>query len=118
MKPYICPQCGGKINRVKMFCEYCGTMFREEHNGLSVVAYHPRVHTLGANVTIAKELAVRSPKEVSEYAIRKLAQEFADGIAQFMEVRTEPAPTTDEIVFWAKPRVLDSEYRFKQEERR
>lgn len=112
MKPYICPQCGGQVNRAKMICEYCGTQFREEHNEIRVVAYNPRVHTLGANVTIPKEYAIRSPKEMSEYAIHRLAQEFADGIAQFMEVQTMDEPKTNEILFQARLRVLDSGYRF------
>ena len=113
MKPYICPQCGGQVNRAKMICEYCGTQFREEHNEIRVVAYNPRVHTLGANVIIPKEYAIRSPKEMSEYAIRRLAQEFADGIAQFMEVQTMDEPITNEVQFRARLRVLDSGYRFE-----
>ena len=112
MKPYICPQCGGTINRVKMVCEYCGTQFREEHNEIRVVAYNPRVHTLGANVTIPKEYAIRSPKEMSEYAIRRLAQEFADGIAQFMEIKATNEPITNSVEFRARLRVLDSGFRF------
>ena len=112
MKPYICPQCGGQVNRAKMICEYCGTMFQEERNEIRVVAYTPLVHTLGANVAIQKEYAVKSPKEMSEYAIRRLAQQFADGIAQFMEVRTMDDPITDTVMFQSRLRVLDSEYRF------
>lgn len=113
MKPYICTQCGGQVNRAKMICEYCGTMFREERNEIRVVAYNQRVHTLGANVIIPKEDAIRSPKEMSEYAIRRLAQEFADGIAQFMEVSTMDEPRTNSVMFRARLRVLDSEYRFE-----
>lgn len=112
MKPYICPQCGGQVNRAKMICEYCGTMFREERDEIRVVAYNPRVHTLGARVMIPKEHVISSPKEMSEYAIRRLAQEFADGIAQFMEVQTMDEPIAGEVMFGAKLRVLDSTYRF------
>lgn len=113
MKPYICPRCGGQVNRVKMICEYCGTQFREEYNEIRVVTYNPLAHTLGANVTIPKELAVRSPREMSEYAIRKLSEEFASGIAQYMEVQTMAEPITDEVMFRARLRVLDSGYRFE-----
>lgn len=113
MKPYICPQCGGQVNRAKMICEYCGTQFREEHNEIRVVTYNPQVHTLGANVIFPKEIVVQSPREASEYAIRSLAQEFADGIGQFMEVQTIDEPITGEVMFRARLRVLDSGYRFE-----
>lgn len=112
MKPYICPQCGGQVNRAKMICEYCGTQFREEHNEIRVVAYHPGVHTLGASVTLDKEMVALSPKEAAEYAIRHMAQKFADGIAQFMDVRTMDMPITNEVVFASRLRVIDSGYRF------
>ena len=84
MKPYICPQCGSQVNRAKMICEYCGTQFQEEHNEIRVVAHNPQVHTLGANVTIPKELVTRSPREMSEYAIHRLSEEFASCIAPFI----------------------------------
>lgn len=95
-----------------MICEYCGTQFREEHSEIRVVAYNPRVHTLVSNAIIPKEYAICSPKEMSEYAIHRLAQEFADGIAQFMEVQTMDEPITHGILFQARLRVLDSGYRF------
>lgn len=113
MKPYICPQCGGQVNRAKMICEYCGTQFLEEHNEIRVVAYNPRVHTLGANAMIYKEFAALNPKEAAEMAIKQMAQSFADGIAQFMDVRTIEEPETGCIRFGAKLRVLDSGYRFE-----
>lgn len=101
------------MNRAKMICEYCGTMFREERNELRVGAYNPWVHTLCANAIIPKELATSSPREMSEFAIRRLAQEFADGIAQFMEVQTMDEPITNEMLFRARLRVLDSGYRYE-----
>ena len=41
-----------------------------------------------------------------------MAQKFADGIAQFMEVQTDYDPEKCERVFRARLRVLDSGYRF------
>ena len=113
MKPYICPQCGGQINLAKLICEYCGTQFLEECNEIIVVAYNPRVHTLGANVILDREMATLSPKEAAEMAIKHMANQFAEGIAQFMEVRTIEEPKTDTIRFSARLRVLDSGYKFE-----
>lgn len=112
MKPYICPQCGGQVNRAKMICEYCGTQFREERNEIKVVAYNPLVHTLGANVILDREMAKLSPKEAAEMAIKHMANQFAEGIAQFMEVRTIEEPITDTVRFSARLRVLESGYKF------
>lgn len=113
MKPYICQRCGGTINRAKMICEYCGTAYQDDNGVIRIEAYRPGVHTLGSNVVIDKEFANLSPKEASEMAIRIMAKEFADGIAQFMEVRTMDYPGKNEILFSAKLRVLDSGYRFE-----
>ena len=113
MKPYICPQCGGQVNRLKMVCEYCGTQFREEHNEIRVVSYNPRVHTLSANAIIPRECAIASPKEMSEFAIRRLAEKFAEGITQYMDVQMINEPITNEVLFRARLRVLDSGYMFE-----
>lgn len=112
MTPYICPQCGGQVNRAKLICEYCGTQFREDKNEIRIMAYQPGVHTLQACAVVPEYEAVMSPKEMSEYAIRGMAQQFADGIAQFMDVRTDFDPEKCERVFRARLRVLDSGYRF------
>ena len=112
MKPYICPQCGGQVNRAKMICEYCGTRFQEENNVVRLMAYRPGVHTLQACVRIPEDEAMMSPKEMSEFAIRNMAEQFAEGIAQFMEVQTDYDPKDFERIFRARLRVLDGGYRF------
>ena len=92
MKPYICPQCGGQINRATMICEYCGTRFQEDNNVVRIMAYHPGVRTLQAGVVLPEDEVMMSPKEMSEFAIRNMAEQFAEGIAQFMEVQTDYDP--------------------------
>lgn len=111
LKPLICPQCGGEINRARMICEYCGTTFAEENNVVKIVAYHPGVHTLGAVVDIPQEWALKNPTEAAEFAIREMAKKFAAGIAQFMDVRTMDDPVTLSVRFGGKLRVLESGYR-------
>ena len=111
MKPYICPQCGGQVNRVKMICEYCGTQFREEDNAIRIVTYHPGVHTLGANVMIDREALEMQPQEAAEFAIKSMARSFAEGIAQYMDVKTSDDPINHTVKFYARLRVLDSGYR-------
>lgn len=97
---------------MKLICEYCGTQFREERDALKVEIYRPGVHTLGATAMIDKDFIARNPREAAEIAIKEMSKSFAEGIAQFMEVKTREEFGTGCIRFAAKLRVLDSEYRF------
>ena len=108
LKPLICPQCGGTINRARMVCEYCGTTFKDENNEIRVVAYRPGVHVLSSSVAIPKEYIVREPEEMAKYAIEQMAKKYANGIAQFMDVRTTEEPFDDTVVFHSRLRVLDN----------
>lgn len=115
MDPYICPQCGGRINRARMICEYCGTEFREENEPKHVIrieTHNPHVHALMANTIMCRDDVMDSPKEASEYAIRCMAEKFATSIVQFMQIESEFNPSDDSVLFRARLRVLDSDYRF------
>lgn len=112
MKPYICPQCGGTVDRVRLICEYCGTQFKEDNNVIRVVAYRPGVHVLSSSVVIPKEYIVREPEEMAKYAIEEMAKKFASGIAQFMDVGTTEEPFEQNVVFRSRLRVLDGAERF------
>ena len=95
-----------------MICEYCGTQFREELNAIKVVTYNPHIHTLGAKVVIDQCHIEASPTEMAEFAIREMAQQFARGIAQYMDVKTRFSPELLATEFYAKLRVVNSNYRF------
>ena len=113
LKPYICPQCGGKVNRATLICEMCGTAFKEDSGLVQVVVDRPGVHVLGAQGIIDDwELRPVGLKKASEICIRRLAQEFADSIAPFMEVETERAPWCDQTMIRATLRVVDPKYGF------
>lgn len=113
LKPYICPQCGGKVNRATLICEMCGTAFKEEPGLMRIVVDRPGVHVLQANHIIGNEmLGALGLKEASEMCIRRLAAEFAESIAPFMNVETEWEPRTNQTMIRARLRVIDPDYRF------
>ena len=86
--PYICPQCGGKVNRVTLICEMCGTAFKEEYSS-RIVIEQPGIHVLTA-ITPVDDYALRALglERASEECIKKLAHSFAEGIAPFMKIET------------------------------
>ena len=112
LKPYICTQCGGKVNPVTMVCEMCGTHFKEQDNVLRIVAGRPGVHTLGTTLSIDKELVYLHPKEYSELVLKQMTKELAECIAPFIEVETEEDPEYFRQIVRGRIRVLDSAFRF------
>ncbi len=95
MDKYICSCCGGKVNRVTMTCEYCGTQYKEENNNLiRLETFRNPVQTLAAKFQISHEHILQDPKMISEYAIKRLANNFADVIAPYMDVYHSYDPCT------------------------
>lgn len=120
LKPYICPQCGGKVNRATLVCEMCGTQFKEDHSEDMVtrlVVARPGVVTLGKSINVNAEDIAYSPAEFSQYIIKQLAKEFAECIAPYMNVETENHPYNHTCTIRARIRLLEPDYRFRAERR-
>ena len=68
MDKYICSCCGGKINRITMTCEYCGTQYEEKHDNLiRIETFRNPVETLGCDIPIPTELFMElGAKKASE----------------------------------------------------
>lgn len=87
MNKYICPCCGGRINRASMTCEYCGTGFKNEHDNLiRIETFQNPVVTLGQSIRINHHDMYESPEQMSEWAIRRLSERFAACIAPYMDI--------------------------------
>ena len=115
LKPYICPQCGGKVNRTSLVCEMCGTQFKEDRSEDIVsrlVVTRPGVVTLGKSMDVDMENMMRYPEEFSKYVINRLASEFAECIAPYMDVEMENRPEHHSTTIRAKVRLLKPDYRF------
>ena len=115
LKPYICPQCGGKVNRASLVCEMCGTQFKEDRSKDMVtrlVVTRPGVATLGQALRVDKHYLTHDPKEFSEYAIKMLAREFTECIAPYLDIQVEDDPRDSSYIMRARLRVVEPEYRF------
>ena len=114
LKPYICTQCGGNVNRATLVCEMCGTRFKDvSESGIArIVVSRPGVVTLGQSISVDLEDMQRNPKEISEYAMRRLAGVFAECIAPYMDVEMENRPEYHSTTIRAKVRLLKPDYRF------
>jgi len=115
LKPYICPQCGGKVNRTSLVCEMCGTQFKEERSEDRVsrlVVTRPGVVTLGQTLRVDKFYLTHDPKKFSEYAIKMLAREFTECIAPYLDIKVEDNPRDSSYIMRARLRVVEPEYRF------
>ena len=114
LKPYICPQCGGKVNRATLVCEMCGTQFKEDQrNGpTQLIIERPGVVTLGQSISLDLEYIHRDPRLFSEQVIKQLANEFADCIAPYMDIETENDLIHHSCIVRARVRLLKPTYRF------
>ena len=91
MDKYICQCCGGKINRITMTCEYCGTQYEQINNNVF------RIERVKLPV---REFAVRTvipsyisdPQEVAEIALHRTANELAKIIAPYCEYYRDYEP--------------------------
>lgn len=116
LKPLICPQCGGTINRTRRKCEYCGTEYDLGNDTiLHFEALHPGTHVLGSQATMTDEMVrVMGFEKASEYILRRMAAEMAEHLIPLMDVKTE----LDPVYPWrgrkiqARLRVIDPTYRF------
>lgn len=112
LKPMICPRCGGTINRAAMICEYCGTRFKEDESGVKIEVLRPGVCILKTTVEVPDEYMYTDPKTAATYAIEHMAEQFAESIASFMDVRMEVNPAALKTRFYATLRVIDKGHRF------
>ena len=92
---YICQCCGGKINRVNMTCEYCGTQYKEDYSGqiIQLETFTNHVKKLVCRTAMPREnveflgvdYAVRSMK-------RQMLDDLTDALSDVMSYRVEYDP--------------------------
>ena len=89
LEPYICKQCGGRINVAKMVCEYCGTAYQDESlKQIKIVQVRPGEHRISAQVEVDVEHMARYPEGARDYALHELRNQIADGLLGYMKVTT------------------------------
>ena len=90
IKPLVCENCGGHIDRATMKCPYCDTQYARENNGVTVnyVVSRPGVHTLRADIRVDQYMMLHNPEGATEYALDRLRTEIADGLLAYMKITT------------------------------
>lgn len=93
LEPLVCPQCGGKINRITYICEYCGTQFKKDgpswSNPVQFEVLRPGTHVFVSQMRIPEEMIYHmGAKEAGELALRRMAEEFAECLIPYMDIET------------------------------
>lgn len=114
MSPLICKQCGGKIDPVKMVCEYCGTSYNDCFpRQIKYVVEQPNVHTLATNITVPMEVLRHvDAGNFSKHIVRDMSSQLAEAIAPYLTIDVEDDPYTMEKHVRGKIRVLDPKFRY------
>lgn len=108
MNKYICPCCGGKINRISMTCEYCGTGFNEVHDNLiRIETFQNPVRTFEAKISVPDSWFIEFGIEsVSELAVEGLVRELSKSIAPMMQVYSEHDLGTRSNIFSGRIKII------------
>lgn len=117
LKPMNCPNCGGRVNRDRLICEFCGTAFNKncgEIGILKIEHVEPNTRVLRAEVRATREQLMIAPESVESYAKREIAEQMARQLLEgkMIEMTSEMDWKTCEQVISARLRVLDPHFRF------
>lgn len=93
-KPMTCKCCGAPLKHSfdGWYCEYCGTRHIGGATGqhsLKIVTEPARVEHFAAQMEIPEFAVMHDPDGVGQHAMRCLAHEMAEGIAQRMRYEVE-----------------------------
>lgn len=114
MKPLICPNCGGKINRSRMKCEYCGTEFKEEHGELirfETVPCGTKVFAVNA-VVPDEEILYADGEPIMSYVRNELTHKLAEALVPMLDLQVEKDPAHMRHFVRGRIRVVEPGYRF------
>lgn len=114
MKPYICTQCGGRINPAKMRCEYCGTQYEQQYDRIvRVETYQIQPVTLQATASYPKELIdVVGAADISREMCGRMARDIAEELTKYIDYQVQEDPCADRLIARGRVRVLPPGYKF------
>lgn len=110
MKALICECCGGRIDRVTMLCQMCGTAYKldEYEHPIRIIEYSTKVETLACKVTIPRYLVEGMGKnEAMEMTLKKMAHNMAEKIMPLIEFSHEYDPLHQDFITYGVLRVAN-----------
>ena len=117
LKPLTCPNCGGKVNRAKMVCEYCGTQFSNAEINMGIFRvehYTSPTRIFETRVEIPHEATIALGEKSVEYAQKEVAKKMVDKLLQgeMVEFTLAEDFKNCQQILSARLRVLDPRFRF------
>lgn len=114
LKPLICPNCGGRINAVRMKCEYCGTQFkRDEGPVLRIEAVRPGVRTLETNAMIPERYIMDLGDDAIRSIVRdQMSHQLAEALVPMLDLSVGHDFHLNEAIVRGRIRILEPGYRF------
>ena len=90
LKPLVCANCGGQIDRNTMKCPFCDTQYHRQRDEtiINYIVDRPGVHRLLATIRVPDQMARHDPDAASEFVLNRLRHEIADGLLAYMKIET------------------------------
>ena len=114
IKPLLCEQCGGRIDRKTMRCPYCGTEYGRQNNGVQIrfKEGRPGEYSIFAQVQVDMDMIAADPEFSKEYALDAMRQEIADALMAFTKISTSMNfdPLGRYQIVRGEVRVIDPEF--------
>lgn len=117
LEPLTCPNCGGRVNRDRLICEFCGTQFNKNYGEIGLLKIEhvePNTRVLRTKVRATREQLMIAPESVESYAKSEIAKEMARQLLEgnMIEMISEMDWKSCEQVISARLRVLDPHFRY------
>ena len=118
LKPLICPNCGGKVNAARMKCEYCGTEFRRDDDGVVKIRYESvpcQTQVLGISVNVPKDrmMYIDDDSVIRGFVMDEMTHRLAQALVPMMDIMVQADnPFTDSVNVRGRIRVIRPDYRF------
>lgn len=108
LKPLICKQCGGHIDRDKLVCNSCGTAYRLDNDYLPVriELSRAKIQTLTGSVLVPAEYHLKA-NDLAEYSLRKMAEQMAERIMPLIDLQTEFDMKQNAFITHGRLRAID-----------
>ena len=111
LKPLICPNCAGRVDRDTLTCDMCGLQFQmDSMEQLHIVELRRGNFRTLAGKVITDPYLLQDPEvreQVTEHVIRDMAHKMAMQMLPLIEFQTEYNPDFKAFVTYGRVRVME-----------